>query len=307
MDEKIRDIGVAQFNPYIRYVNKLIGSVHENHIVPWRILYDFEVIFVTQGELCVIKEDSEYTIGEGCLHIMPPYVRHTRVVPEHIKTSYYGVHLDFMFDEGSPDFSAWEVYQEPCEKKLNAVPIRVDLARRKGYKLEIMEMVESYRVRNKFRFIELFEKLYNAFQENTVNGRFRAKAYMTLIIAEFLEELSSSDRENSEPSDYVSRFIEYMTNHYSEAIDLNKVVSEYGISPSRFRAIFKHQMNRAPLEYIIDYRMEQAKRLFITKKYNISEVSYMVGYDDMHYFSRLFKQKVGCSPTEFINNQESAV
>ena len=77
MDEKIRDIGVAQFNPYIRYVNKLIGSVHENHIVPWRILYDFEVIFVTQGELCVIKDDSEYTVGEGCLHIMPPYVRHT--------------------------------------------------------------------------------------------------------------------------------------------------------------------------------------------------------------------------------------
>lgn len=307
MDEKIRDIGVAQFNPYIRYVNKLIGSVHENHIVPWRILYDFEVIFVTQGELCVIKDDSEYTVGEGCLHIMPPYVRHTRIVPENVRTSYYGVHLDFMFDESSPDFSAWEVYREPCEKKLNAVPIRVDLAKRKGYKLEVMEMAESYRVRNKIRFIELFDKLYNAFQESTVNGRFRAKAYMTLIIAEFLEELRCSDRENSESSDYVSRFIEYMTNHYSEAIDLNKVVSEYGISPSRFRAIFKHQMNRAPLEYIIDYRMEQAKRLFMTKKYNISEVSYMVGYDDMHYFSRLFKQKVGCSPTDFIKKQEGVL
>lgn len=33
MDEKIREIGVAQFNPYVRYVNRLEGSVHENHIV----------------------------------------------------------------------------------------------------------------------------------------------------------------------------------------------------------------------------------------------------------------------------------
>ena len=64
-------------------------------------------------------------------------------------------------------------------------------------------------------------------------------------------------------------------NHYSEEIDLNKVVRDYGISPSRFRAIFKHQMNRAPLEYIIDYRMEQAKKLFMTGKYNISEVGYI--------------------------------
>lgn len=86
MDEKIYEIGVAQFNPYVRYVNRLEGAVHENHIVPWRILYDFEIIFVTKGSLQVLKEDSEYTIGEGCLHIMPPFVRHTRVVPEHVAT-----------------------------------------------------------------------------------------------------------------------------------------------------------------------------------------------------------------------------
>ena len=59
MDEKIYEIGVAQFNPYVRYVNRLEGAVHENHIVPWRILYDFEIIFVTKGSLQVLKEDSD--------------------------------------------------------------------------------------------------------------------------------------------------------------------------------------------------------------------------------------------------------
>lgn len=302
MDENIREIGVAQFNPYVRYVNRLEGSVHENHIVPWRILYDFEVIFVTKGALKVLKDDSEYTIGEGGLHIMPPFVRHTRIVPEHVATTYYGVHLDFMFDESSPDFSAWEVYKQPCERKLNTVPIRPDLAARKSYKPAIMELVESYPVRNKPRFVELFNKLYETFQDKSVGGRFCTKAYMILIIAEFLDDLKNQDAENASGADYVSQFIDYTMNHYSEEIDLNKVVRDYGISPSRFRAIFKHQMNRAPLEYIIDYRMEQAKKLFMTGKYNISEVGYMVGYDDMHYFSRLFKQKVGCSPTAFIKN-----
>ncbi len=302
MDEKIYEIGVAQFNPYVRYVNRLEGAVHENHIVPWRILYDFEIIFVTKGSLQVLKEDSEYTIGEGCLHIMPPFVRHTRVVPEHVATTYYGVHLDFMFDESSPDFSAWEVYKEPCERRLNTVPIRKDLAERKGYKPEIMELVESYPVKNVYRFIELFNQLYENFHERSVCGRFRTKATMILIIAELLDELKSSSHESHGGADYVSLFIDYTMHHYAEEIDLNKVVRDYGISASRFRAIFKHQMNRAPLEYVIGYRIEQAKKLFQTGKYNISEVSYMVGYDDMHYFSRLFKQKVGCSPSDYIKN-----
>ena len=64
-------------------------------------------------------------------------------------------------------------------------------------------------------------------------------------------------------------------------------------------------MNRAPHEYIIDYRMEQAKKLIASGKFNISEVSFMVGYDDIHYFSRLFKQKVGCTPTEYAEGKEN--
>ena len=306
-NNKIRDIGVAQLNPYVRYVDRLEGSVHENHIVPWRVLYDFEMIFVTKGSLRVLKDESEYVIGEGCLHIMPPFVRHTRIVPEGETTTYYGVHFDFMFDESSPDFSANEVYKQPCERKLNAVPIRPDLAARKNYKPAIMELVESYPVKNAYRFVELFNKLYETFQDKSVNGLFHTKAYMFLIIAEFLDDLKSSERAASNGIDYVAQFIDYTMHHYSEEIDLNEVVREYGISPSRFRAIFKHRMNRAPLEYIIDYRIEQAKKLFALHQYNISEVGYMVGYDDMHYFSRLFKQKVGCSPSDYLKEYKKKI
>ncbi|MBP5467479.1 MAG: helix-turn-helix transcriptional regulator, partial [Clostridia bacterium] len=46
--------------------------------------------------------------------------------------------------------------------------------------------------------------------------------------------------------------------------------------------------------------IEQAKHLLLSGRYNMSEVSYMVGYDDIHYFSRLFKSKVGSTPTEYI-------
>jgi len=38
------------------------------------------------------------------------------------------------------------------------------------------------------------------------------------------------------------------------------------------------------------------------KEYNISEIAYMVGFNDAHYFSKCFKQTYGISPTEYKNN-----
>ena len=305
MPKKILEISTAQFNPYVRYVNRLEGATRAEHIVPWRVLYDFEIIFVTKGKLQVVTDRSEYVIEENCLHIMPPFVQHTRTVPENVVTNYYGVHLDFMFDDSSPDFSAFEVYQEPCDRKLQHVPILPDLAIRKNYKPGIMQIVESYLVKDAPRFVELFSRLYENYRAHTAEGALLTKGYMIFILAEFLADLRRKDSESPTYNDYVSMFVDYTMNHYSESIDLNKVVRDYGISPSRFRAIFKHQMNRAPHEYIIDYRMEQAKKLIASGKFNISEVSFMVGYDDIHYFSRLFKQKVGCTPTEYAEGKEN--
>ena len=305
MSKIVQEIGVDRFNPYVRFVNRLNNAESGSHIIPWRILYDFEMIFVTKGSLRVLTERSSYLIKEGCLHIMPPFVRHRRIVPDGVITNYFSVHLDFMFDESSSDFSAAEIYQAPCDNKLNTVPDNEILIEgRKNYKLEIVDLVESYEVRNKARFIELFNKMFEAYQVGEPSSFLKTKAYMTLIIAEFIEDLQLQCERITDGADYVSQFVDYAMNHYSDGIDLGEIVKEFNISPSRFRAVFKKQMNRTPWEYVIDCRIEQAKKLFITGKYNMSEVSYMVGYDDIHYFSRLFKKKVGLAPTEFLKNRQ---
>lgn len=291
---------VAQFNPYVRFVNRLEGAESKSHIIPWRILYDFEIVFITKGSLQVLKEDSSYTINAGCLHIMPPFVRHTRTVPKGETTDYFSVHLDFAFDIASPDFSAEEVYQVPCDNKLNVVPDDETLLEgRKNYQNSIIGIVENYEVKNKPRFTELFNKLYDSFKKGGVADRLNVKAYMILIISEIIRDLESQYRLSAH-TDYVAQFIDYATSHYADGIDLNAIVREYGVSPGRFRVIFKNRMNRTPWEYVIDCRIEQAKHLLTSGRYNMSEVSYMVGYDDIHYFSRLFKSKVGCTPTEYM-------
>jgi len=49
-------------------------------------------------------------------------------------------------------------------------------------------------------------------------------------------------------------------------------------------------------------KMKRALQLIENKEYNISEIAYMVGFNDAHYFSKCFKQTYGISPTEYKNN-----
>ena len=64
----------------------------------------------------------------------------------------------------------------------------------------------------------------------------------------------------------------------------------------------KYLTGYTPNEFIRVRRMKKAAELLKTFKYNVSEVSYMVGIDDPFYFSKCFKAQFGCSPSRYLNS-----
>ena len=52
----------------------------------------------------------------------------------------------------------------------------------------------------------------------------------------------------------------------------------------------------------LSVKIYRSIELIENKEYNISEIAYMVGFNDAHYFSKCFKQTYGISPTEYKNN-----
>ena len=54
-------------------------------------------------------------------------------------------------------------------------------------------------------------------------------------------------------------------------------------------------------------RMEQAVRLMNDEEKKLETISFLVGYDDYNYFSRVFRKKIGVSPREYRNNMHKSV
>jgi len=284
--------GMPQLNPYIRYVNKLTNATKGYH-VPWRILYDFEMIYVTKGVCTVETKEKKYTVGEGCLHIMPPFLYHKRDVDPAVETDYYDVHFDFIYNSFDADFAVPEIYMKMCADGVEEAPVDKKLSGRRVIVPEFIQIVESLKLKNSLESAAVFERMYKEWSKGTASGLLNAKAAMLQVIAMLTEDIGGGK------SDIFAGFIGYIFDHYFEDIDLERFVSGYGISVSRFRYLFKSRMKKAPQEFIIDFRVEQAKKLLASGDYTVSEVSDMVGYDDIHYFSRMFKKKTDMSPTEY--------
>ena len=55
------------------------------------------------------------------------------------------------------------------------------------------------------------------------------------------------------------------------------------------------------IAFLTRIRMEKAAELMKDQDKKLETISFLVGYDDYNYFSRVFRKKVGCSPREYRN------
>ena len=71
------------------------------------------------------------------------------------------------------------------------------------------------------------------------------------------------------------------------------------LSESQIIRIFKKDMGKTPYEYSLELRLEHAKKLLRDTRMMVKEISAALHFCDEHYFSYLFKQKVGLTPLQY--------
>lgn len=103
----------------------------------------------------------------------------------------------------------------------------------------------------------------------------------------------------SPKSDRITDAIAHIHRHYSEDLSIKDVASKYYLSESRFRTLFKEKTGHSPKEYQMILRINRAKEALLDTRLSLREISEMVGYSDQLYFSRIFTQRVGISPSEY--------
>ena len=95
---------------------------------------------------------------------------------------------------------------------------------------------------------------------------------------------------------------EYLSEHYPEKITLETLAASQSISISQLKRIFKEHTGSSVIPYLTNLRMKEAKRLIRESSMNFSQIAICVGYDNIYYFSSVFKKHTGMTPTEYAKS-----
>ena len=108
-----------------------------------------------------------------------------------------------------------------------------------------------------------------------------------------------TERQRNALSKNVREALREIDTRYGENISLEEISRGLGLSAPYLSRLFKRELGVNFRDYLLDKRIEIARRMLTGTTEKVYAVAEAVGYPDQHYFSELFKRKTGFSPLEF--------
>ena len=98
-------------------------------------------------------------------------------------------------------------------------------------------------------------------------------------------------------------FIREVQKNYMVNREVSFYASKLCITPKYLGVVVAQVSGRRPLEWIRDYVILDAKAMLLSRDYSIQQISQILHFPNPSFFSKYFREAVGCSPSKFLNNE----
>ena len=228
----------------------------------------WELTYVDKGELLTTIDGVSYHLKQGDLIFYAPMQFHTQSTFEKISSSYLTINFKMNFNHA-------------------------DLLCNKIFSLKR----DSY-----FIVTKLIEELSN----DNLYSNDLSLCYLKQLIIQILR--LDNSHFHSKPTTHMQQTYEnellndillYIDNNIYEKISVSTLCEHFCISTSMLHSLFRKNMNNTAKNYINELKLSKSKELIRNSTHTLSEISEMLGFSSIHYFSKKFKSYFNISPTEY--------
>lgn len=236
----------------------------------------YELTFVDRGTLETTIEGKDYVIHEKELILYGPGQFHTQRISEGQSCSY--ITIVFSMVNITPEAPDGE-----NELLLNKVFT---------YDKKIYTLLKDFVQESSIQIPYLNSLMTCLLQEIMIR----------LLRSEFLsrkEEKPVSLTRQHYQDELLERILTYIDECICEPLTIAEICQTFSISRSSLQLLFKENLDQTPKKYISDLKLEKSCQLIREQKYSISEISLLLGFNSIHYFSRAFTHKYNMAPSEY--------
>lgn len=324
-----------------KITNNQLMDYFSNQVVPSRRIYSVDIDRQRKLMLIPIYEQMHLKIIQSDLHVLYDKVSEMMNIHVCFKQVKKGDSLNGIFEElGSrlenqmrfgcstfitSDFPEVDIDLADIWGKMRIIKTLIQ----KGDTVKTIEVIDKIvrkleELKITFRQLKLFlNNMYYALAydlqkeknsdvnikmiENDFNNLETIVSFEDLsrYIERVISELATNNSpEIVAPKNLIPRIEQWIQSNYHKELLFQDFANEHHVSLSYLSREFKNQTGYTFSDYVVQYRMEKAKKFLNEGIGRISEVCRLVGYEDPKYFSTVFKRSVGVSPREYMNRNK---
>jgi AraC-type DNA-binding domain-containing proteins len=252
---------------------------------------ELELLVVTEGSAVFRVDMNDYELKTGEAIFVNSGELHSGHVAGGQPCSFTAVvfHAS-LFSSGSIDH-LYERYMAPLLERKYQVPVH--LRRESADELALLTLLEQIIKAN--RNLQLASEL-------AIKGNLYCIASLLLNLGG--PTIRSKQEQESYRMDRLKSVIEFIEQNYSEPISLQQLASHARMSESYFCRFFKKVTTKSPIEYMNSYRVQLAANRLRQSDAKIMEVALDVGFNSLSYFNTVFRQRFGCTPSDYRKRLE---
>lgn len=233
--------------------------------------YFWELTYVDRGVLYTSVDGNEYKLEQGDLFFYSPNQYHNQYTDDKKSCSYLTVSFDMDFKGvellSNKNFSCnKEIYSiiSNLMKELNSTHLYCD------------ELALCY-------LKQLILKLLSMDLESNVIKPVNK-------VQQFFDDQLLND------------ILTFVNDNIYESLDIQRICDEFSVSSSKLHLLFKSNLEVTAKAYINNLKLKKSKELIKESTYSISQISEILGFNSIHYFSNKFKKVYGFSPSEYLKS-----
>ncbi|NLK68856.1 MAG: AraC family transcriptional regulator [Clostridiaceae bacterium] len=151
--------------------------------------------------------------------------------------------------------------------------------------------------------ITLFQEMTAIWLLRDTCYKLKSRATFMMILAKCYQAIFTNNISNDNVTNKRIRMIlQHVLDHYYEPLSVKEMAKMTNLSPLYFGTLFKQETGLTFRQYLTNIRINQAENLLSSGMYNVSEAAAECGFSDVFYFSKVFKEHRGISPSEVIKS-----
>ncbi|MCD9022546.1 AraC family transcriptional regulator [Cohnella silvisoli] len=283
-------MNLNNLSPYIRVAwdNFIEPPFH----ISERVIFDYELLYVKDGEIKVTVEDKVYYGIPGDIFLFKPLQPHAIYLLNNKRLHQPHIHFDLYYQSDSP------------QVKISFKPLKAIMEEEKQWFREDVTPLMEDPLPNHIRLNKpvVIEKLiYDIIFEMERKFPYYETSAKGLFVQLWVQLLRENHWKNNahllSKWELLDRIKNYMSHQTEHEITLDELSKFANLNKYYLCKLFKKAFNITPIQYHVAVRLEKAKQMIQFTNLSLSVIAEKTGFQSIHAFSRAFRKLEGVSPS----------